>query len=70
MNDSPIASDSAFWHHIGLMIALAFTVFASIEYIPTILGGVAGTIATITVAGVFLYYFGKHTGSLLVESES
>ena len=51
------------------MIALASSIFVSLEFIPTILDGAIGTIAAVAIGGVFLYYFGKHTGTLLAGAD-
>jgi hypothetical protein len=69
MNDSPTTLDKDFWSHILLMIALAVAIFASLEYIPSILDNAAGAIASVAVGGFFLYYFGKHTGALLADAD-
>ncbi len=67
MNES---EQNTYWSQLFLLAVSAFGIFASIQYIPTILPGVAGTIVSLVVASVFLYNFGKLTGCMIATPQS
>lgn len=67
MNES---EHNDYWSQLFLVAVSAFGIFASIEYVPTVLPGVAGIIVSLVVASVCLYNFGKLTGRMIATSQS
>ena len=57
-----------YWQNLAVMVLLAAALFGSIEFIPAVVGGPAGSILAVIVGGVFLYLFGRQTGCLMAES--
>ena len=57
--------DNTHWPSLLLMAAFAAALFVSVQIIPEMLGGPAGSVLTVIVGGVFLYSFGKQTGSFM-----
>ena len=69
MNDSSQSQSEAYWHSLFIMAGLAAALFAWIDFIPSIAGGPTGAVLIVIVGGGFLYLFGRHTGSLIAESD-
>jgi len=67
MNDTTCTKSPAdsYWSQLLLMAILAAGMFVSIEHVPAILNGVAGTIVGLVAASVFLYCFGRVTGQMI-----
>jgi hypothetical protein len=71
MNDSQETQPTrTFWIQVTTMIALGSALFASLEFIPNVLGGAVGTIVTVCVGSIFLYLLGRHIGSLAADAEA
>jgi hypothetical protein len=70
MDSSSTEGTGQLWHTVALMLALASALFLSLEAIPMVLEGAAGTILSVIVGGVFLFYFGKQTGTMLASSDA
>ena len=63
MDSSSTEGTGQLWH-------TASALFLSLEAIPMVLEGAAGTILSVIVGGVFLFYFGKQTGTMLASSDA